>query len=111
MEGQQPHESDVTFLLEPAPTLAMAASDEPSAKGRDETVVVFCVDVSGSMNTPVKDMTGTFSGVTRLSAAQTAIKRQLDSLKQKFPYRRVALVAFESEVHIYGDGLPTYIFV
>ena len=39
-----PRNDDVTYLLEPA--LSTAAS---GASGRDESLVVFCVDVSGSM--------------------------------------------------------------
>ena len=43
-EEEIPQEEDVTFMLEPA--LSTQASG-PS--GLDESLVVFCVDVSGSM--------------------------------------------------------------
>ena len=52
MDEEKPSEEDVTFLLEPA--LSTKASG-PS--GMDESLVVFCVDVSGSMcvTTEVRD--------------------------------------------------------
>lgn len=43
-EDEKPREADVTYMLEPA--LATTAS---GPTGLDESLVVFCVDVSGSM--------------------------------------------------------------
>ena len=42
--------------------------------------------------------------VSRLQCAVAAIESQLDSLLAKSPNARVALVSFNSEVTIYGDG-------
>ena len=109
-EGEQPRESDVTYLLAAAPTSAVPPTQNattPNGAGvRDATLVVFCVDVSGSMAyfTEV-DQVGQ---VSRLRAAQAALMRLLESLKQMYPNRRVALIAFEERVHIHGDGLLTY---
>ena len=105
-EGQQPRESDVTYLLEPAPvSVAATSGDAASASAvRDETLVVFCVDVSGSMNSYTQVGDGG-AQVSRLRAAQAAVSKQLEALKQTYPDRRVALITFESDVHIYGDGV------
>ena len=42
--------------------------------------------------------------VSRLQGAQAAVDHQLEEMKKEHPNRRVALVAFNSEVIIYGDG-------
>lgn len=39
-----PAEADVTYMIEPAP-----ATTASGRSGKDESLVVFCVDVSGSM--------------------------------------------------------------
>ena len=95
----------MTFLVEPAPAPTLAASGGAAgeATSRDETLVVFCVDVSGSMNSDTQ-VGDAGAQVTRLRAARSAVLKQLESLKQTYPNRQVALITFESDVHIYGDG-------
>jgi hypothetical protein len=44
MEEELPKEKDITFMLEPALSTTAAG---PS--GTDESLVIFCIDVSGSM--------------------------------------------------------------
>lgn len=123
-----PTDEDVTFMLEPA--LSTTASG-PS--GLDEALVVFCVDTSGSMcvTTEVpghvalrgaeslrraqrlnreredqflprqrRDVTY----VSRLQSVQAAIDHQLQEMEKEFPNRRVALVTFNNEVTVIGDG-------
>ena len=46
LDGEIPDDSDIMFMLEPAPSKAAIA--EPSEG--DNSVVIFCVDVSSSMN-------------------------------------------------------------
>lgn len=43
-EEEKPTADDVTYLVEPA--LSTAAS---GTSGRDESIVIFCIDTSGSM--------------------------------------------------------------
>lgn len=127
-EEEIPTEEDVTFMLEPA--LSTTASG-PS--GMDEALVVFCVDISGSMcvTTEVpghvalrgaeslrraqrmnRDREDQFlprqrrdvTYVSRLQSVQAAIDHQLQEMEKEFPNRRVALVTFNSEVTVIGDG-------
>ena len=43
-EEEIPRSSDVTYMLEPAPSTKAAACN-----GQDDSLVIFCVDTSGSM--------------------------------------------------------------
>ena len=63
-------------------------------------MLVFCVDVSGSMSSWTE-----VERVSRLRAAQAAVTQQLQTLAKDTPNRRVALLTFESAVCIYGDGI------
>ncbi|XP_051899342.1 circularly permutated Ras protein 1-like [Pristis pectinata] len=77
----------------------------------DDSLVVFCVDISGSMSVTLEPATGSsFSKslyMSRLQAVQEAVNQSLDYLLQTSPRTRVALVTFNNEVTIYGDGLGT----
>lgn len=101
-EGEQPRAADITFLLEAAPPTdasnAEAVASAPSAVSGDDSLVVFAVDVSGSMDS------GAGAGTSRLQTAKAAIIKQLDQLENEFPRRRVALLTFSEGVDIYGDG-------
>lgn len=72
----------------------------------DDSVVVFCVDISGSMSVTAKVPSNSDSPVyiSRLKGIQDALQGALTSLLQQSPRRRVALVAFSNEVVVYGDG-------
>ena len=50
MPEEVPKEQDITYMLEPAPVTASAATP-----GVDDSLVIFCIDISGSMcvTTPV----------------------------------------------------------
>ncbi|KAM9335509.1 circularly permutated Ras protein 1 [Symphorus nematophorus] len=75
----------------------------------EDTLVVFCVDISGSMSvtTEVTSSSGSKTYVSRLEGIQDALQRALTSLLQQSPHRRVALVTFNDEVVLYGDGTGT----
>ncbi|XP_035849686.1 circularly permutated Ras protein 1 isoform X1 [Sander lucioperca] len=75
----------------------------------EDTLVVFCVDISGSMivTTEVTSSSGSPKYISRLEGIQDALQRALSSLLQQSPRRRVALVTFNDEVVIYGDGTST----
>lgn len=135
MDEEIPKEADVTFMLEPA--LSTTASG-PS--GTDESLVIFCIDISGSMcvTTEVPGKIN-FRGsqalsriqrtredqrdqylphqrrdvtfVSRLQAAQAAVDHQLEEMLKDHPNRRVALIAFNNEVTVIGDGKETPVTV
>ncbi|XP_078077388.1 circularly permutated Ras protein 1-like isoform X2 [Mustelus asterias] len=75
----------------------------------DESLVVFCVDTSGSMcvtnEIEVADEGPRTVHISRLQSVQEAILRSLNHMTQTSPQKRVALVTFNDEVTIYGDGL------
>ncbi|XP_039996421.1 circularly permutated Ras protein 1 isoform X2 [Xiphias gladius] len=75
----------------------------------EDTLVVFCVDISGSMSvtTEVTSSSGSPAYISRLQGIQDALRRALSSMLQQSPHRRVALVTFGDEVVIYGDGTST----
>lgn len=101
----------MTFLLEAAPppaasTDAAASAPAPAVVSTDDTLVVFAVDVSGSMDSGA----GGPNPVSRLQAAKAAVIKQLDQLESEHPHRRVALVTFSDEVHIYGDCMSVDLY-
>ncbi|XP_028263130.1 circularly permutated Ras protein 1 [Parambassis ranga] len=75
----------------------------------EDTLVVFCVDISGSMSVTTKVTSGSIlpTYVSRLEGIQDALQRALSAMLQETPHRRVALVTFNDEVVIYGDGTRT----
>lgn len=127
-EEEKPQEPDVTYMLEPA--LSTTAS---GPTGLDESLVVFCLDVSGSMCVTTEvpgqvELRGASSlrraqllnreradqhlprqrrnvtYVSRLQSVQAAIDHQLQEMAKEYPNRRVALVTFSNEVTVIGDG-------
>ncbi|KAJ8382151.1 hypothetical protein SKAU_G00029290 [Synaphobranchus kaupii] len=74
----------------------------------DDMLVVFCVDISGSMSVTSEVSPGSSvrspTYLSRLQSVQDALQRALSSLLQTSPHRRVALVTFNDEVTVYGDG-------
>ncbi|XP_054863490.1 circularly permutated Ras protein 1 isoform X2 [Amphiprion ocellaris] len=82
---------------------------EDDYQNLEDTLVVFCVDISGSMSitTEVASGFGSPTYVSRLEGIQDALQKALSSMLQESPRRRVALVTFTDEVVIYGDGTRT----
>jgi len=66
-------------------------------------MVVFCVDMSGSMSTNVKtsDASKYFS---RMQCVKMAVKSQIATLRDSQPDCVAVVIGFNSDVHIYGDG-------
>ncbi|XP_072129134.1 circularly permutated Ras protein 1-like isoform X2 [Mobula birostris] len=85
--------------------------DPVISTGSDDPVVVFCVDISGSMSVTFEQVTGKSNSkslyISRLQAVQEAVNQSLNYLFETSPRTRVALVTFNNEVTIYGDGLGT----
>lgn len=129
-----PTDSSVDYIEEvPATAHVGAGAGHAAGLLEDTSLVVFCVDVSGSMcvttavqgkmslrGDHVRDLArmraagdssdqylpGEARGVTyvsRLQSVQAAISSQIEIIKAATPKRRVALVAFSGEVTMYGD--------
>lgn len=127
-DEERPTADDVTYLMEPALT-----TEGMSASGRDESIVVFCIDTSGSMTITTEvpghlklrgsdtlhrlQRDSSFEGpqhlprearnvtyISRLQALQAAVDHQLGEMAKEFPDRRIALVTFSCDVCVIGDG-------
>ncbi|PVD28840.1 hypothetical protein C0Q70_11435 [Pomacea canaliculata] len=127
-EEEKPAASDVTFLVEPSQTTLASGP-----LGRDESLVIFCIDISGSMcvtseisghmrlrgGTPLHRLRSmNASGedqhlphqrrdvtyVSRLQAVQAAVDHQLNEMAKNSPFRRVGVVTFNCDVTVIGDG-------
>ncbi|KAL2079724.1 hypothetical protein ACEWY4_025468 [Coilia grayii] len=74
----------------------------------EDMLVVFCVDVSGSMSVTSEVTAGNAmrspTYISRLQSVQDALYKAISSILQKSPHRRVGLVTFNDEVTVYGDG-------
>eukprot|EP00049_Salpingoeca_infusionum_P015123 m.290260 g.290260 ORF g.290260 m.290260 type:complete len:966 (+) comp15816_c0_seq16:132-3029(+) len=98
--------------------LASPVTQTPSpgeAATRDNNLVVFCIDISGSMNCTLEvpsllsewaSAKGGASAqgpkyVSRLDCVKSAVIKQLQHLSTQHPNRRVALVTFESQLQVY----------
>lgn len=127
-EEEKPKNETVEFLLEPA-------ASKTSMEGAGSQVVIFAVDISGSMCSST-EVPGNFklkgnkanafdlqagddrhqhlpgsnrnvTYVSRLQCVQAAIEAQLEMMANQTPNARVALVTFNRDVTIYGDCLTT----
>ncbi|XP_068097248.1 circularly permutated Ras protein 1-like [Hyperolius riggenbachi] len=77
----------------------------------DDTMLIFCLDISGSMSVTIEmsqDQSNNCLDSTvyqsRMEAVKCALSETLYFLHKKYPRRRVALVTFSDQVKIYGDG-------
>ncbi|KAL6118349.1 uncharacterized protein ACO6RY_03165 [Pungitius sinensis] len=86
--------------------LYLSIQSDDDYQNLEDTLLVFCVDVSGSMSVTAElpSRGGSPVHVSRLEGMQDALQRALSSVLQQSPHRRVALVTFNDEVVIYGDG-------
>lgn len=100
---EKPNDEDVTYMLEPAAAAAASEAAVSNAVSADESIVVFCVDYSGSMEAVVAT-TPDNKSITRLQGVKRAVHFQLQQLVETQPNCRVAIVAFESEVVVLADG-------
>ncbi|XP_059169853.1 circularly permutated Ras protein 1-like [Physella acuta] len=132
-----PTAEDVTYLMEPAMTTTAS-----TMSGLDQSLVIFCVDTSGSMCV-TSEISGTIklrgtsqlrrlesfveldevdqrlpsqrgqsvTYISRLQAMQAAVDHQLGEMAKNHPNRRVALITFNNEVKIVGDGSQSEIIV
>ncbi|XP_070561239.1 circularly permutated Ras protein 1-like [Ptychodera flava] len=109
-----PKTEQVDFVLAPA---VAVESDQTEAPVTSQGVVVYCMDVSGSMGTTTKipDLQAHWTAlssdgirsrryITRLECVQSAVTRQLERLQLECQDKQVVLVTFSNIITIYGDG-------
>ncbi|XP_056317155.1 circularly permutated Ras protein 1 [Danio aesculapii] len=81
---------------------------ETDYENLDDMLIVLCVDISGSMSVTSEISPGNSmrspTYVSRLQGVQEALQMVLSSLLKTSSHRRVALVTFNNEVTVYGDG-------
>ncbi|XP_073513848.1 circularly permutated Ras protein 1-like isoform X2 [Phyllobates terribilis] len=76
----------------------------------DQTMIIFCIDISGSMSVTsevTQEQSNDYNVVykSRMEAVKSALGQTLDFLHQQHPGKRVALVTFSDQVKLYGDGI------
>uniref|UniRef100_A0A3B4YJ22 VWFA domain-containing protein n=1 Tax=Seriola lalandi dorsalis TaxID=1841481 RepID=A0A3B4YJ22_SERLL len=90
--------------------LYLPSQSDDDYQNLEDTLVVFCVDISGSMSVTTEVCVYCNINVVCMwwrQGIQDALQRALTSMLQQSPRRRVALVTFGDEVVIYGDGTRT----
>jgi len=123
----QPKKTEVTYILEPAPS--KEEKKEELKVSEERKTIIFCVDVSGSMDTaqtikigenaPIeklrelmrsmgyryKDWKNKSSiSLERLSCIKLALERQMVKLSKEAPNTEIGIVTFNSNVLFIGDG-------
>uniref|UniRef100_A0A9J8AF22 Si:dkey-9k7.3 n=1 Tax=Cyprinus carpio carpio TaxID=630221 RepID=A0A9J8AF22_CYPCA len=88
--------------------LYMENDEDTEYENLDDSLIVLCVDISGSMSVTSEISPGnsmrSATYVSRLQGVQEALQMVLSSLQKTSSHRRVALVTFNNEVTVYGDG-------
>ena len=113
-EEEKPKTESVTYVLSKPPLVAESPGEETKVEEEekkdhsDETSVIFCIDISGSMDQgqsvgkKLKYMrSATYA--TRLECVKLAIDSQIESMVASCPNRKVGFVLFEDAVHVLGD--------
>uniref|UniRef100_A0A8C1WJZ2 Si:dkey-9k7.3 n=1 Tax=Cyprinus carpio TaxID=7962 RepID=A0A8C1WJZ2_CYPCA len=85
--------------------LYMENDEDTEYENLDDSLIVLCVDISGSMSVTSEvynkcEVTPIFW----VQGVQEALQMVLSSLQKTSSHRRVALVTFNNEVTVYGDG-------
>ena len=110
-EEEKPKNDMQTYILERAEETKEEVGEAPESPESPDTApitVIFCIDVSGSMDDtqPMKEhfkyMTSK-GRATRLELVKLAIDRQLEEMVKEHPHWKVGFVLFEDRVHVYGD--------
>ncbi len=117
-EEEIPKTDTLTYIMEKVAPPAVkqdepmkdVAAKEPVPKD-DDISVIFCIDVSGSMDAAkfVKEgkamkYVKNKSYPTRLEGVKVAIDNQIERMTKESPNRKVGFVTFENKVVLIGDG-------
>ncbi|KAM9980226.1 hypothetical protein ACTFIZ_006498 [Dictyostelium cf. discoideum] len=135
-----PQSNIIDYILESEPvgdvnnnnnkTKEEKEKDEKEKNEKDDSFVIFCIDISGSMevtqsvnglsipsslvsnpgihdNEPSsyeKQALTKVSYVSRLQCVQIGLLHQIESIAEKYPNKRVGIVTFSDKVTMFGDG-------
>merc|ERR1719310_1836580 len=94
-------ECGTTYLLSAARE-AQQQADAADELGAPPPMIIFCIDISASMSTQVKQEGG--PSMTRLQCVQAAVSQQLHALQQQQPDCVVVLVTFGAQVCVFTDS-------
>ena len=101
------------YILEAAPA---SASEQASSVSLSNKMVIYCIDVSGSMGVTIqlpqlqrewkllREGDNIKEFISRLECIKQAILRQLERMLIETPKQRVCVVVFSSSVRVLGDG-------
>ncbi|EGC36963.1 hypothetical protein DICPUDRAFT_168760 [Dictyostelium purpureum] len=104
-----PNKDSVEYIL--------ATNSNDQIKNKEESVIVYCIDISGSMGitTEIPALQSEWSNlrkgksnsgpsyISRLECVQSSIPTMIDRLAIQHPNKRVVLVTFSDEVMIYSQ--------
>jgi len=99
---------DSQYVIKAAPKKILHTEDSNS-------LVIFCVDISGSMGIEtdmpighglikIKGVNSNSKVVSRMQCLQAAVDIQLEEIHKQFPNKRILLITFSTNVVIIGDG-------
>eukprot|EP00026_Physarum_polycephalum_P001882 Phypoly_transcript_01885.p1 GENE.Phypoly_transcript_01885~~Phypoly_transcript_01885.p1 ORF type:complete len:979 (+),score=188.07 Phypoly_transcript_01885:120-3056(+) len=89
-----------------------------SIQGPSDSLVVFVLDISGSMSVTteipkghglvkIRGVPPNTQHISRMQCMQAAVDMQLEEIYKQHPKKRVVLITFSNEVTIIGDGVTT----
>jgi hypothetical protein len=90
-------------------TYVISGSFSQTADQSSQRTVVFCIDISGSMDNATSVPQGVMllgrlmHSVTYLDCVKAAIITQVAKLQEEEPKAKIGLLFFESSLHVYGD--------
>lgn len=93
-----PTQDNVTYILEAAPNAE--ETKEPirtEALSSDDSTVIFCLDISGSMDEPA-------GNVSKLQCVKRAILGQIKEMKAITPNSKLVLTTFGQQVTVFKNG-------
>lgn len=104
-----PKTNIVDYVIRPPPR-------KIELQGPSDSLVVFCLDVSGSMSVTteipkghglikIRGVPPNTKHISRMQCMQAAVDMQLEDIYKQHPLKRVVLITFCSEVIIIGDGV------
>jgi hypothetical protein len=98
-----PRDGNASFLLQGSEVIDN--NTVAVTKKKSSPLVIFCIDISGSMSTrvPSKDTSNDIS-LTRLECVKKAVQAQIDELAKTQPSTVVVLVSFCEKVTVIGQN-------
>jgi hypothetical protein len=92
----KPTQDSVTYIMEPAPVQeSVSVPSNPDQNLEDDSCVIFCVDVSGSMSSYASGFQ------TKLACVKSAILAQIQDMKAKSPNQKIVLITFGQQVKLH----------